>query len=48
MHKKQSREILEIGRQAVQALNDWTLDQICGHDDGYETIKLKKSQQETD
>ena len=36
-------EMLEFGRQAGQTLNDWALNQICGHDSGYEAIKLRKS-----
>ena len=39
--------MLEFGRQAGQTLNDWALNQICGHDSGYEAIKLRKSWQET-
>ena len=35
--------MLEFGRQAGQTLNDWALNQICGHDSGYEAIKLRKS-----
>ena len=43
LHKKQREEMLEFGRQAGQTLNDWALNQICGHDSGYEAIKLRKS-----